>query len=97
MNKKVIKIVILIIVCSLFIQNMASATELLCIQENTKITCTEQKEPTKGLFIAEIVEFVIVEVAKTVIAETVKELIIKEYKKRFGKTVAPNQITVVKK
>ena len=49
------------------------------------------------MFIAEIVEFVIVEVAKTVIAETVKELIIKEYKKRFGKTVAPNQITVVKK
>ena len=96
MNKKFYKIIVLIIVFSLLLQNMANATSLVCVQEDTKITCIEQQEPTKSLYI-EVAKFIIIEVAKTVIAETVKELIIKEYKKRFGKTVAPNQITVVKK
>jgi hypothetical protein len=48
------------------------------------------------LFIA-AAEYIVIEIAKSVAVEMVKDLIIQEYKKRFGKTVAPNQITVVKK
>jgi len=100
MNIKCMKTVILIMVFSLFMQSMAGATQILCVQNDTKIVCTdtdtEKEPPSKGLFIA-AAEYIVIEIAKSVAVEMVKDLIIQEYKKRFGKTVAPDQITVVKK
>jgi hypothetical protein len=98
MNIKSMKTVILIMVFSLLMQSMAGATQILCVQNDTKIVCTDTdtEPPSKGLFIA-AAEYIVIEIAKSVAVEMVKDLIIQEYKKRFGKTVAPDQITVVKK
>jgi len=90
------KTVILIMVFSLFMQSMAGATQILCVQNDTKIVCTDKEPPSKGLFIV-AAEYIVIEIAESVAVEMIKDLIIHEYKKRFGKTVAPNQITVVKK